>query len=70
MLMSNLDVIYTSDYCPDPTSTLDVLSFLMVPEWLFTADLDAHGKHEVEEVLRKAKREALLEWYKSHIKAR
>lgn len=66
--MSEPEIVYSSSFMPDPTSALDVLRFLIVPERLFyQAGDDVAQIQAVREVLHDAKRDALLRWYEAHM---
>jgi hypothetical protein len=59
------ECIYSTTYEPDITNASHVLAFLLVPESLFFApDDDMFVRSATCEMLREAKRNALLEWYR------
>lgn len=56
--------VYDSPTKRDPTSAVEVLAFLLVPEWAMIDGSD--DPDAIRELLHSAKRRALLIWYAHH----
>lgn len=57
--------VYSSDWRPDVTRSLDVLAFLLVPLAVFLDGVSLCDVAEIRETLDEAKRLALVAWYAS-----
>lgn len=65
--MSEPETLYTYPIAPDPRDAVAVLAFLLVPESAFyEVGDDADTKAAVRDVLARARRDVLLQWYEHH----
>lgn len=54
--------VYTSDFTPDPSSTVDVLAFVLCPVTALAPRADAEELEAVAEMIGPAKAEAIRRW--------
>jgi hypothetical protein len=68
--MSEPITLYTTPLAPDPNDARAVLAFLLVSPRAFCTDADdAETVESVRDMLDRAKRDFLLQWYAQHLRS-